>query len=166
MVIEICKTTILWVPVTYYTVKGTDDTIEKIILYGEELDLTNDNDLVSAIDALVDSKNSANIPEGLADGMFSSLFEETLDTMTKKFNELTDSIIYKLETLRYELRNPACTLDDEVETAAEIMSTARTFTWAQKYMDEVIDPTSELSNAEYNTLLAMLTQYGEWILNQ
>lgn len=62
-----------------------------------------------------------------------------------------------------------CTACQEAEKASksvEAVSNTRTFHWAQKYMDTVIDPASELTGPEYNTLLAMFTQYGEWILQQ
>ena len=35
-----------------------------------------------------------------------------------------------------------------------------------KERDTVIDPKSELSDADFNTFLAMFTQYGDWLLNQ
>jgi len=59
-----------------------------------------------------------------------------------------------------------CEEAEKASEAVEAVSNTRTFHWAQKYMDEVIDPASELSGPEYNTLLAMFTQYGEWILKQ
>jgi pyruvate-formate lyase-activating enzyme len=90
---------------------------------------------------------------------------------------------YKIENMRVALINanhctcPKCSCEYHEETpaeadarvasdAVEAVSNTRTFTWAQKYMDEVIDPQSELTGPEYNTLLAMFTQYGEWILKQ
>ena len=59
-----------------------------------------------------------------------------------------------------------CEEDAQAEQAASSMSNCRTFHWASKYMEEVIDPNDELSGTENNTLLAMFAQYGEWILNQ
>lgn len=60
----------------------------------------------------------------------------------------------------------ACQEAEQASEAVEAVSNTRTFHWAQKYMDMVIDPASELTGPEYNTLLAMFTQYGEWILKQ
>ena len=184
MVIDINNTNILWVPVTYYTVKGNNQEIEKITLDGVDLDLTNDEDLVKAIDALCSSKKSANFSEDESNIASKAFGIGNIDELASRFNELTDNLTFKIEEMRYALRKKCvadvtttCDCTDEVycekcaeaaqaEESAAIMSNCKTFHWASKYMEEVIDPNDELSGPEYNTLLAMFTQYGEWILNQ
>lgn len=221
MVIDINSTNVLFMPVTYYTIKGEDETIERITLNGDELNLKSDEDLVKAIDSLCAAKKSALFSDAetsLLD-VFGTGFGNQMTELAKHFNEITEDLIYKLENMRIALRvndnvhagcntcdlidlcssrnvenivEPDCelgicpehgcadcTFDDEYheETEAEIeatrasdaveaVSNTRTFHWAQKYMDEVIDPESDLLGSEYNTLLAMFTQYGEWILKQ
>jgi hypothetical protein len=186
MILEISKTTVLWAPVTYYTVKGDDDVIEKITLNGKELNLQSETDLLQAIDALVDSKKSANFSideTNSINDIFGASFGTKFTRLAERFNVITDNLICKIENMRIALLNDncntctGCSCDYHEETpaeaeariasdAVEAVSNTRTFTWAQKYMDEVIDPASELSGPEYNTLLAMFTQYGEWILKQ
>lgn len=211
MILEISKTTVLWAPVTYYTVKGDDDVIEKITLNGKELNLQSETDLLQAIDALVDSKKSANFSideTNSINDIFGASFGTKFTRLAERFNVITDNLICKIENMRVALLNanystctgcdlldvcsstvePDCDLGicpdngccdceyheetpAEAEAraaseAVEAVANTRTFTWAQKYMDEVIDPASELSGPEYNTLLAMFTQYGEWILKQ
>ena len=184
MILEISKTTVLWMPITYYTVKGDDDVIEKITLDGKELDLQSETDLLKAIDSLVDSRKSANFSmdeTNSINDLFGATFGNNVTRLAERFNTITDNLICKIENMRVALVNAnydTCTECDyheetpaEAEArvaseAVEAVSNTRTFTWAQKYMDEVIDPVSELSGPEYNTLLAMFTQYGEWILKQ
>lgn len=181
MILEISKTNVLWMPITFYTVKGNDDVIEKIILDGKELDLHSDEDLVKAIDALNESKKSAMFSTdetNCMNDLFGVNFGVNVTALSERFNVITENLINIIETMRASIK----TLDnfdgeDYVETeaeyearkasdAVEAVSNTRTFHWAQKYMDSVIDPASELSGPEYNTLLAMFTQYGEWILKQ
>lgn len=201
MILEISKTNVLWMPVTFYTVKGDDDVIEKIILDGKELNLHSETDLLKAIDALVDSQKSANFSSDETNSIndiFGTAFGADVTRLAERFNTITETLICKIENMRVALINAnysACTGCDtldvcsslvepdcyeceyheetpaEVEAkkasdAVEAVSNTRTFHWAQKYMDEVIDPESELLGPEYNTLLAMFTQYGEWILKQ
>ena len=182
MILEITKTNLLWKPLTYCTIKGEGDVIEKITINGEELDLKSDEDLVRALDAVMESKNSANFSTdeySAVNNLFGNAFGDKLSTLIDRFNEITEDLIYKIEQMRFNLKNNCaecsceevdyCAQCEEATKAAEAVeavSNTRTFTWAQKYMDEVIDPASELSGPEYNTLLAMFTQYGEWILNQ
>jgi len=59
-----------------------------------------------------------------------------------------------------------CNEAERASKSVEAVLNTRTFHWAQKYMDTVIDPQGELTGPEFNTLLAMFTQYGEWILQQ
>lgn len=215
MVIDINNTNILFMPVTYYTIKGENEAIERITINGKELNLKSDEDLVKAIDSLCAAKKSAMFSDdetSLLD-VFGEGFGNQMTELSKHFNEITEDLIYKIENMRIVLRNennivePDCELgicpeggcadctfnDAEIEPtkcceacctcvdekyctacqeaekaseAVEAVSNTRTFRWAQKYMDEVIDPASELSGPEYNTLLAMFTQYGEWILKQ
>lgn len=211
MTLEISKTNVLWMPVTYYTVTGNDDVIEKITLDGKELNLHSETDLLKAISALEDSKKSASFSvdeTNSINDLFGTMFGNDVARLAERFNSITDNLIYKIEYMRvalcdaeYDTCNgcdlldvcsspiePECDLGicpdtdycgceyheetpaeaeaREASDAVEAVSNTRTFTWAQKYMDEVIDPVSELSGPEYNTLLAMFTQYGEWILKQ
>ena len=229
MVIDINNTNILFMPVTFYTIKGENEAIERITINGNELNLKSDEDLVKAIDSLCAAKKSAmfNDDETSLLDVFGEGFGNQMTELSKHFNEITEDLIYKIENMRIALRNAngcnkcdlcsscnennivepdcelgicpeggcvdctfndaenepvkcceeCCTLVDdkycaachEAEKAAEAVeavSNTRTFNWAQKYMDEVIDPAAELSGPEYNTLLAMFTQYGEWILKQ
>jgi hypothetical protein len=207
MVIDINNTNILFMPVTYYTIKGENEAIERITINGEELNLKSDEDLVKAIDSLSAAKKSAMFSDDETSmlDIFGAGFGNQMTELSKHFNEITEDLIYKIENMRIALRNangcnkcdlcsscnennkvePDCELgicpeggcsdctfnDAEIEAtkasdAVEAVANTRTFKWAQKYMDEVIDPASELSGPEYNTLLAMFTQYGEWILNQ
>lgn len=189
MILEISKTNVLWMPVTYYTVKGDDDVIEQITLDGKELNLHSETDLLKAIDALVDSQKSANFSideTNSINDLFGATFGTNVTRLAERFNTITDNLICKIENMRIALINanyntcpntccdgceyheetPAEEEAREASDAVEAVSNTRTFTWAQKYMDEVIDPASELSGPEYNTLLAMFTQYGEWILKQ
>lgn len=186
MILEISKTTVLWMPVTYYTVKGDDDVIEKITLDGKELNLQSETDLLKAIDALMDSMKSANFSmdeTNSINDLFGATFGTNVTRLAERFNTITENLICKIENMRVALINAncntctGCSCDYHEETptetearvasdAVEAVSNTRTFTFAQKYMDEVIDPESELSGPEYNTLLAMFTQYGEWILKQ
>lgn len=186
MILEISKTNVLWMPVTYYTVKGDDDVIEQITLDGKELNLHSETDLLKAIDALVDSQKSANFSideTNSINDLFGATFGTNITHLAERFNAITENLINNIENMRIALIKdnyitcPKCSCEYHEETpaeeeareasdAVEAVSNTRTFTWAQKYMDEVIDPASELSGPEYNTLLAMFTQYGEWILNQ
>jgi hypothetical protein len=218
MILEISKTNVLWMPITFYTVKGNDDVIEKIILDGKELNLHSETDLLKAIDALNESKKCAMFSAdetNCMNDLFGVNFGVNVSALSEKFNAITENLINTIENMRASIKTPNncdgcalidlcssnntvnviepdcdlgicpengcadCTFDDEdyVETeaeyearkasdAVEAVSNTRTFHWAQKYMDSVIDPASELSGPEYNTLLAMFTQYGEWILKQ
>lgn len=178
MVIDINSTNILFMPVTYYTIKGENEAIERITINGEELNLKSDEDLVKAIDSLCAAKKSAIFSDDETSmlDIFGAGFGNQMTELSKHFNEITEDLIYTIENMRIALRNANgcadCTFNDaEIEAAkasdaVEAVANTRTFHWAQKYMDEVIDPASELSGPEYNTLLAMFTQYGEWILNQ
>ena len=189
MILEISKTNVLWMPITFYTVKGNDDVIEKIILDGKELDLHSDEDLVKAIDALNESKKSAMFSPDETNCMYDLFgvnFGVNVSALSEKFNTITENLINTIETMRASIKTlnncdgcTDCTFDEEyyeeteaeyearkASDAVEVVSNTRTFHWAQKYMDTVIDPVSELSGPEYNTLLAMFTQYGEWILKQ
>jgi hypothetical protein len=211
MILEISKTNVLWMPVTYYTIKGDDDVIEKIILDGKELNLYSETDLLKAIDALVDSKKSANFSmdeTNSINDLFGATFGTNITRLAERFNTITENLIRKIENMRISLINanysscngcelldvcsshvepdcdlgicpdngccgceyheetPAETEARQASDAVEAVSKTRTFHWAQKYMDNIIDPHAELTGAEYNTLLAMFTQYGEWILKQ
>lgn len=179
-------------PYKFYAVEqnGNPD-IEAIYYLGEELDLNNPESYDLAINFLNDCKGcdreicdayKSPIAETLLGTTFISNIEKIHDTV----NETTDKIIellavaYNKLIKRTEVIEPtkcceeclddkycaACQEAEQASEAVEAVSTTRTFYWAQKYMDTVIDPASELTGSEYNTLLAMFTQYGEWILKQ
>ena len=181
-------------PFKYYAVEqnGNSD-IEAIYYLGEELDLNDPKSYDLAIDFLNDCKeydckiyDKCNSP--ILEAFFGTTFTSNLEKIQDTLNETTDTIIKLLENAKHELKvsgvieptkrcEECCTCTDdkycsaykEAEMAAEsveAVSNTRTFHWAQKYMDTVIDPAAELTGPEYNTLLAMFTQYGEWILKQ
>ena len=129
----------------------------------------------------------------MAETLLGATFVSNLEKIHDTVNETTDKIIELLMIAHNKLVKrlagiEPCTDDDlpckaccscadteyceacqnasKASEAVEAVSNTRTFHWAQKYMDTVIDPASELTGPEYNTLLAMFTQYGEWILKQ
>ena len=181
-------------PFKYYAVEQNNNSdIEAICYLGEELDLNDPKSYDLAIDFLNDCKeydsklcDRCNSP--ILEAFFGTTFTSNLEKIQDTLNETTDTIIKLLESTKHELKaskvieptkccEECCTCTDdkycaacqEAEMAAEsveAVSNTRTFHWAQKYMDTVIDPAAELTGPEYNTLLAMFTQYGEWILKQ
>lgn len=182
-------------PYKFYAVEqnGNPD-IEAIYYLGEELDLNNPESYDLAINFLNDCKECdceicdtcrSSVAETLLGATFVSNLEKIHDTV----NETTDKIIELLMIAHNNLVKrlagieptkcceecctcvddkycAACQEAEQASNAVEAVSNTRTFHWAQKYMDTVIDPASELTGPEYNTLLAMFTQYGEWILKQ
>lgn len=177
-------------PYKFYAVEqnGNPD-IEAIYYLGEELDLNNPESYNLAINFLNDCKEcdceicdtcKSPIAETLLGSTFISNIEKIHDTV----NETTDNIIEMLVNTKNALIADdelpckvccscadtdyceACQNAEKASEAVEAVSNTRTFHWAQRYMDTVIDPASELTGPEYNTLLAMFTQYGEWILKQ
>lgn len=183
-------------PFKFYAVEqnGNPD-IEEIYYLGEELDLTNPESYDLAIDFLKSCKECDceicdTCKSPMAETLLGKTFVSNLEKIHDTVNETTDKIIELLNNTKNELLKgiepcadddlpckaccscadtdycEACQNASKASDAVEAVSNTRTFQWAQKYMDEVIDPASELTGPEYNTLLAMFTQYGEWILKQ
>ena len=179
-------------PFKYYAVEqnGNPD-IEAIYYLGEELDLTNPESYELAINFLNDCKECDceicdTCKSPMAETLLGTTFISNLEKIHDTVNETTDKVIELLTAAKYELLKEnepvkccdecctcvddkycaACQEAEKASKAVEAVSNTRTFHWAQKYMDTIIDPHAELTGAEYNTLLAMFTQYGEWILKQ
>ena len=180
-------------PIKYYVVEHNDNPdIEEINYLGEELDLNDPESYDLAIDFLNDCKehdreicDACKYPS-LLGVFFGSNFNKIYDTINDTADTLIDLLTRKKNTLHtdedlscktccscsgtdycktcQEVNTPE--VYDEAEQASKAVSATGTCHWAQKYMDTVIDPASELSAAEYNTLLAMFTQYGDWLLKQ
>ena len=121
----------------------------------------------------------------MADTLFGTIFVSSLEKIHDTINEEIDKLIELLKSTKNKLllskgleHTKCCTCTDDkcCDTCNEPKSVddmddveesnTSTFHWAQKYMDTVIDPESELCDAEYNILLALFTQYGDWILKQ
>lgn len=177
-------------PFKFYAVEqnGNPD-IEEINYLGEELDLTNPESYDLAIDFLKSCKECDceicdTCKSPMAETLLGKTFVSNLEKIHDTVNETTDKIIELLVDAKNALLSDddlpckaccsctdadyceACQNASQASEAVEAVSNTRTFHWAQKYMDTVIDPASELTGPEYNTLLAMFTQYGEWILKQ
>lgn len=171
-------------PIKYYVVEHNDNPdIEEINYLGEELDLNDPESYDLAIDFLNDCKeydrkicDACKYPS-LLGAFFGSNFNKIYDTINDTADTLIDLLTRKKNTLHTDEDLPCktccscadtdyCKTCQEAEQASKAVSATGTCHWAQKYMDTVIDPASELSAAEYNTLLAMFTQYGEWLLKQ
>ena len=176
----------------YYVVENNDyPIIEEIQYLGEDLDIDDPKSYDLAIDFLNDCKESDSeicdaYKYGMSDIFLGTIFVSNLEKIHDTINKEIDEIIEGLRTIRDEILQSkesepikcceeCCTCKDDQWCAAcqeaednsnEEASNTRTFHWAQKYMDTVIDPKSELSDADFNTFLAMFTQYGDWLLNQ
>ena len=170
-------------PFNFYAVEENDNTdIEEIYYLGEELDLNDPESYDLAIDFLNDCKEydceiydtyKSPILETLLGKSFISNFEKIYDTL----NEETESIIELLTSTKIELlkRNEpskCCEGCKEVEKKTdpvkpvEPVSNTTTFELARKYIETVMDPASELPDADYNVILTTLTNYGNWLLTQ
>lgn len=176
----------------YYVVENNDyPIIEKIQYLGEDLDIEDPKSYDLAIDFLNDCKESDSeicdaYKYGMSDIFLGTIFVSNLEKIHDTINKEIDWIVEVLRITRDEILQSKdgepikcceerctckddkwCTACQEAEDdSAEEASNTRTFHWAQKYMDTVIDPKSELSDADFNTFLAMFTQYGDWLLNQ
>ena len=176
----------------YYVVENNDYPILEGIQYlGEDLDIEDPKSYDLAIDFLNDCKESDSeicdaYKYGMADIFLGTIFVSNLEKIHDTINKEIDEIIEGLRITRDGILQSkegepikccegccsckdakCCTEDEEVEDDSyEEASNTRTFHWAQKYMDTVIDPKSELSDADFNTFLAMFTQYGDWLLKQ
>jgi len=191
MILEIKRLKIFNNTVAFTVKRGTsDETFEKITVDDKEIDLSSIDELNSVIDILKESlKNDLDISSfNEADKSLFSIFglseyAENLSKLYEKNKQTTNTIINVIENMIDKLHDntkcceecctctddkycTACQEAEKASEAVEAVSNTRTFHWAQKYMDTVIDPASELTGPEYNTLLAMFTQYGEWILKQ
>ena len=183
-------------PIKYYVVEHNDNPdIEEINYLGEELDLNDPESYDLAIDFLkkckeCDRKLCDTCKSPMTDTLFGTIFDSSLEKIHDTINEEIDKLIELLKSTKNKLllskglehtkcREECCTCADdkccdacnEPESVddtdiAEEESNTSTFHWAQKYMDTVIDPESELCEAEYDILLALFTQYGDWILKQ
>lgn len=176
-------------PIKYYVVKHNDNPdIEEINYLGEELDLNDPESYDLAIEFLNDCKeydreicDACKYPS-LLGAFFGSNFNKIYDTINDTADTLIDLLTRKKNTLHTDEDLPcktccSCSGTDycktcqevntpEVSDASEEVSNTSTFYWAQKYMETVIDPKAELSDADFNTFLAIFTQYGDWLLKQ
>lgn len=173
----------------YYAIENPNESvIEAIYCDGEELDLTKAESYDLAIDFLKDCKEcDFEICDAYKSPIIETLFGSTLikdiDKFYESMNEKTDNIIELLTKAKDEILKGiedkkhcegCCSCSDgkccseckETEDTPEVTSNTRTLHWAQKYMDTVLDPASELTNSEYHSILALLVQYGDWILKQ
>lgn len=175
-------------PIKYYVVEHNDNPdIEEINYLGEELDLNDPESYDLAIEFLNDCKEyDREIRDTFSGVFFGSNFNKIYDTINDTADTLIDLLTRKKNTLHTDEDLPCKTccscsgtdycktcqevnaseVYDEAEQASKAVSATGTCHWAQKYMDTVIDPASELSAAEYNTFLAIFTQYGDWLLKQ
>ena len=183
-------------PFKYYSVEenGNPD-IEEIHYLGKDLDIANPESYDLAIDFLkkckeCDRKLCDTCKSPMIDTLFGTIFDASRKKIHEAINEEIDKLIELLKSTKNKLllskglehtkcREERCTCTDDkcCDTCnepeivddtyiAEEESNTRTLYWAQQYMDTVIDPKSELSDADFNTFLAMFTQYGDWLLNQ
>ena len=167
-------------PFKFYAVEENDNPdIEEIYYLGEELDLNDPESYDLAIDFLNDCKEydceiydtyKSPILEALLGKSFVSNFENIYDTL----NEETDSVIElltrtKIELLKRNEPSKCCEGCKEVKKKTdkvEPVSNTTTFELARKYIETVMDPASELPDADYNVILTTLTNYGNWVLKQ
>ena len=173
----------------YYVIENPNESvIEAIYCDGEELDLTKVESYDFAIDFLKDCKEcDFEIYDAYKSPIIEALFGSTLikdiDKFYESIDEKTDDIIELLTKAKNEILkgiedkkrcegcctcsdDKCCTECQEAEDTSEVASNTRTLHWAQKYMDTVLDPASELTNSGYHSILALLVQYGDWILKQ
>ena len=165
----------------YYVIENPNESvIEAIYCDGEELDLTKVESYDFAIDFIKDCKEcDFEIYDAYKSPIIEALFGSTLikdiDKFYESMDEKTDNIIELLTKAKNEILNRiqdkehhegCCSGCQKAEDTTEVVSNTRTLHWAQKYMDTVLDPASELTNSEYHSILALLVQYGDWILKQ
>ena len=170
-------------PIKYYVVEHNDNPdIEEINYLGEELDLNDPESYDLAIDFLNDCKEyDHEICDTLLGAFFGSNFNKIYDTINDTADTLIDLLTRKKNTLHTDEDLPcktccSCAGTDYCKTCQEVNVPAMsdeeevlnpsTLHWAQKYMETVIDPKAELSDADFNTFLAIFTQYGDWLLKQ
>lgn len=172
-------------PFKFYAVEenGNPD-IEEIYYLGEELDLNDPESYDLAIDFLNDCKEydceiydtyKSPILETLLGKSFISNFEKIYDTMNGEIDWIIEVLrITRDGILQSKEGEPikCCEGCKEAEKKTdpvkpvEPVSKTTTFELARKYIETVMDPVSELPDADYNVILTTLTNYGNWILTQ
>lgn len=160
-------------PFKFYAVEENDNPdIEKIYYLGEELDLNDPKSYDLAIDFLNDCKEyDCEIYDTCIFGVLDTLLGESFKKIYDAMNEETDSVIElvtkaKTELLKRNEPTKCCERCKEVEKKTEPVSNTMTFELARKYIETVMDPASELPDADYNVILTTLTNYGNWVLKQ
>ena len=170
----------------YYAVEDSDNMdIEKIYYFDEELDLEDPESYDVAIEFLNGCKEcnyefrdtcDSPIIEALLGISLVSDLEKINDTINTK----TDQIIEALTNAKNELLRKnelakrltdgcSCTVRQEAEKESdpvEPVSNTKTFELAREYIETVMDPASELHDADYNVILTTLTNYGNWLLKR
>ena len=160
-------------PFKFYAVEENDNPdIEKIYYLGEELDLNDPKSYDLAIDFLNECKEyDCEIYDTCIFGFLDTLLGESFKKIYDAMNEETDSVIEavakaKTELLKRKEPTKCCERCKEVEKKTEPVSNTMTFELARKYIETVMDPASELPDADYNVILTTLTNYGNWVLKQ
>lgn len=160
-------------PFKFYAVEDNDNPdIEKIYYLGKELDLNDPKSYDLAIDFLNDCKEyDCEIYDTCIFGVLDTLLGESFKKIYDAMNEETDSVIEavtkaKTELLKRNEPTKCCERCKEVEKKTEPVSNTMTFELARKYIETVMDPASELPDADYNVILTTLTNYGNWVLKQ
>ena len=160
-------------PFKFYAVEENDNPdIEEIYYLGEELDLNDPKSYDLAIDFLNECKEyDCEIYDTCIFGVLDTLLGESFKKIYDAMNEETDSVIElvtkaKTELLKRNEPTKCCERCKEVEKKTEPVSNTMTFELARKYIETVMDPASELPDADYNVILTTLTNYGNWVLKQ
>ena len=160
-------------PFKFYAVEENDNPdIEKIYYLGKELDLNDPTSYALAINFLNDCKEyNHEIYDTYIFGFLDTLLGENFKKIYDAMNDEIDSFIGLLTRAKTELlkRNEptkCCEGCKEVEKKTELVSNTMTFELARKYIETVMDPASELPDADYNVILTTLTNYGNWVLKQ
>ena len=160
-------------PFKFYAVEENDNPdIEKIYYLGEELDLNDPKSYDLAINFLNECKEyDCEIYDTCIFGVLDTLLGESFKKIYDAMNEETDSVIElvtkaKTELLKRNEPTKCCERCKEVEKKTEPVSNTMTFELARKYIETVMDPASELPDADYNVILTILTDYGNWVLKQ
>ena len=160
-------------PFKFYAVEENDNPdIEEIYYLGEELDLNDPKSYDLAIDFLNDCKEyDCEIYDTCIFVILDTLLGESFKKIYDAMNEETDSVIELVTKAKTELlkRNEptiCCKGCKKVEKKTEPVSNTMTFELARKYIETVMDPASELPDADYNVILTTLTNYGNWVLKQ
>ena len=160
-------------PFKFYAVEENDNPdIEKIYYLGEELDLNDPKSYDLAINFLNECKEyDCEIYDTCIFGVLDTLLGESFKKIYDAMNEETDSVIElvtraKTELLKRNEPTKGWERCKEVEKKTDPVSNTMTFELARKYIETVMDPASELPDADYNVILTTLTNYGNWVLKQ